>query len=129
MKLDVRQSYLQTDVSIPSVVHTQVTSLRLPERLCCHLLIDMDLFHEQEALVLGKSRATSAEPYQRKYLIVTKDWSDLVVFFARLSTAAHQKGFNNVLLKVDIQVLVGYLFPELNYHLSPNQLEDLVNPM
>jgi hypothetical protein len=120
MELYVRQSYLKILATIPSVVHTQVASLRLPKWFSCYFLVDVDFLHEQEAFILRKRRATTAEPNEGEYLVVPQNRPNLILFLARLWRPAYQEALDDMLLKVNVELFVGYLLSKFNYHFSPD---------
>jgi hypothetical protein len=130
VKLYVRQSYLEILTTVPSVVHTQVASLRLTKRFGCHLLVDVNFLHEQEAFILRKRRASTTEPNEREYLVVPQHRPNLIFLLRSwLRRPAYQEALDHVLLKVNIELFVGYLLSEFNDHFSPDELKYLVNPM
>ena len=111
---------------VTSIVHAVVS------RACTiashtHFLVDMHLFHEDEALLLGKAGASSAKPYKREYLVIPDNRANFAIILL-IWIATEQKCLNHVLLQISIQRLIGYLFPELNNHFSAYQFKHLVDP-
>ena len=111
---------------VTSIVHAVVS------RACTiashtHFLVNMHLFHEDEALLFGKAGASSAKPYKREYLVIPDNRADFAIILL-IRIATQQKCLNNMFLQISIQRLIRYLFPELHNHFSAYQFEHLVDP-
>ena len=97
-------------------------------KIITHLnfLVDVNFFHQVEALLSIHALAASTETDQGEDLVIPDNWHlgcqvlDGLSF--RIWVVALHECINYVFLDFERQFFIWYILPELRYHLSPDQL-------